>query len=100
MSGTHDHDQGCGCGCGCGAGPAAQPELEDRWRRAPDDEMVCPCRGVSKSQVAAAVAAGAYTLPLVKVMTGAGRGNRCAELHSDGRSCEADLEALIRIYGI
>lgn len=93
---SHEHDQkACGCGCGGHASPA--PSGRD-WAAASDSQIVCPCLGLSKSAIRAAIAAGAFTLPLLKIMTGAGRGRDCAHKHPLGRSCEADLAELLRLY--
>jgi hypothetical protein len=54
---------------------------------------------VTKKVLVDAIQMGAYTLPLVKTMTGAGRVRRCDENNPSGRSCEADLAELIRLYG-
>lgn len=94
MSGEHDQHGSCGCGCGCGETPIVDNELAQRWRQAPDDEAVCPCAGVDKGAVKAAIAAGAYTAPLVKVMTGVGREVGCRQR----RQCQADLEVLVALY--
>lgn len=68
------------------------------WREAPGDAVACPCQGVTKAQVVSAIEAGAYTLPLLKTMTGAGRGSDCKRLHPSGVSCEGDLQALLELY--
>lgn len=65
-----------------------------RWREAPDSQMVCPCAGVDKAAVKAAIAQGAFTAPLVKAMTGVGRDFGCGQR----RECEADLEILVALY--
>lgn len=95
MALSHDHEHQ-GCGCGCGGGDFGQPMRD--WATAGPDEMVCPCRGLDKAAVQGAIAAGAYTVALVKIMTGAGRGRDCERKHPLGRSCLADLEALVRLY--
>lgn len=94
---AHDHHPGQACGCGCG-GQGQAPAAGRDWASAPGGEMVCPCLGLSKADICAAIGAGAFTLPLLKVMTGAGRGRDCARLHPQGRSCEADLAELLRLY--
>ncbi|MFZ5587911.1 MAG: (2Fe-2S)-binding protein [Thermodesulfobacteriota bacterium] len=93
MSGEHQHQ---GCGCGCGGGSAGEPARD--WSAAGPETLVCPCLGLDKAAVREAIAAGAYTVALVKAMTGAGRGRDCAHKHPQGRSCLADLEALVRLY--
>ena len=93
MSAGHGHGHhGCGCG-GSGAGPASRD-----WRAAGPEETVCPCRGLTKAALLEAIANGAHTLALLKILTGAGRGRDCQKLHLQGRSCEADLAELIRVY--
>ncbi len=96
----HDMDTKNTCGCGCGQhGGAGQTAYDGPdWASLPDHTLVCPCRGVSKAQVKEAIRLGAYTVPLLGAMTGAGRGNECAQKHPQGRSCQADLAELIRIY--
>ncbi|MCB2188193.1 MAG: (2Fe-2S)-binding protein [Deltaproteobacteria bacterium] len=95
MSGDHE---GCGCGCGGHEAPV-RPGFSGRdWRAAADDEVVCPCRGITKAQVVEAIASGAFTLPLLKISTGAGRGKDCRTRHPRGRSCELDLEDLLAVY--
>ncbi|MBU2468877.1 MAG: (2Fe-2S)-binding protein [Proteobacteria bacterium] len=89
-----EHEGHGGCGCGCGGAPALDNELARRWRDAPDDEAVCPCAGVDKGAVKAAIAAGAYTAPLVKAMTGVGREAGCRQR----RECQADLGVLVALY--
>ena len=95
MSTGHEHGhQGCGCGCGgTGGGPASRD-----WRAAGAEEVVCPCRGLTKAALVEAIDGGAHTLALLKVLTGAGRGRDCRRLHPQGRSCEADLAQLIQIH--
>ncbi len=94
MSLEHEDQGGCGCGCGCGETPILDNELTRRWREAPDSEMVCPCAGVDKGAVKAAIAAGAFTAPLVKVMTGVGREAECRQR----KQCAGDLEVLVALY--
>lgn len=96
MSRPHQHN----CGCGCGQhGPAEDgPPPSRDWAQAADDELVCYCQTVSKGSLKEAIRQGAYTLPLLKAMTGAGRGRQCKQRHPLGRGCEADLEELIRLY--
>jgi NAD(P)H-nitrite reductase large subunit len=94
MSQDHDHQS---CSCGCGGHTRPSPAGRD-WSQAGAGEIVCPCLGLSKAAILAAIQAGAFTLPLLKVMTGAGRGRDCARFNPLGRSCEADLAELLRLY--
>ncbi len=87
-----------GCGCGCGGQAPAGLDLGIDWARAPESEVVCACAGVSKARIREAIAQGAYTLPLVKILTGAGQDDACREKNPRGRSCHADILELIRIY--
>jgi NAD(P)H-nitrite reductase large subunit len=73
-------------------------ELGIDWARAPEEELVCPCAGVSKARIREAIAQGAYTLALVKILTGAGREDACRRKNPRGRSCHPDILELIRIY--
>ncbi|MFH1033773.1 MAG: hypothetical protein V1806_04640 [Pseudomonadota bacterium] len=93
---AHDHDQQA-CGCGCGGHSSPGPAGRD-WASAAPGEMVCPRRGLDKAAIVAAIEAGAFTMPLLKVMTGAGRGTDCQHVNPLGRSCEADLAQLLRLY--
>jgi len=92
----HDHDHQS-CGCGCGGHQAPGPAGRD-WAAAGEGEVVCPCQDLSKGDILGAIQAGAFTLPLLKVMTGAGRGTDCVRPHPLGRSCQADLAELLRLY--
>lgn len=94
MSGDHGHS--CGCGCGGHGGPSG-PATRD-WKAAPDSEIVCHCHGLTKGDILAAIEQGAFTLPLVKTMTGAGRGGDCKAKHPAGVSCEVDIDHLLGIY--
>ena len=100
----HDHDaqHDCSCGCGCGGDPPAPgpDQLGIDWAQAPDQELVCPCAGVSKGQVLEAMAQGANTLALLKIMTGAGRAREreCQQKSPRQRSCQGDLLALLALY--
>ena len=94
MSHSHLEDESCGCGCGCGDAGLVNPAEMQRWREAPDSEMVCACAGVDKAAVRRAIEQGAFSAPLVKAMTGAGRERGCKER----RHCEADVETLVALY--
>ncbi len=91
-------NQGCGCGCGCGEEASLPVSRLPDWASAPDDALVCHCGKVDKAAIKNAVQMGAYTIPLVKIMTGACRGNDCETLNPLGRSCAADIQELIRLY--
>lgn len=91
------HEQGHG-GCGCGGHDAPGPASRD-WRAAGAEEMVCFCRGLTKGALVEAIQGGAHTLALLKVLTGAGRERDCQRLNPAGRSCQADLAALVDLYG-
>jgi NAD(P)H-nitrite reductase large subunit len=93
----HGHG-GCGCGCGSHGGQFLKMDLGLDWAAAPDDEIVCGCAGVDKAAVVKAIEMGAYTLPLIKTLTGAGRGSDCEQTNPRGRCCRPDIEELIRIY--
>ena len=93
------HKQSCGCGCGRHDGDHSLRVAPTRdWTQASDEETVCYCQTIAKGALVEAIRQGAYTLPLLKTMTGAGRGRQCKQRHPDERGCEADLEELIRLY--
>ena len=90
--------QSCGCGCGCGEESAAGPEGLPDWAAASDHELVCHCGQVSKGAIKEAISMGAYTLPLIKTLTGACRGRDCESLNPRGRCCAVDIQEMIRLY--
>lgn len=98
---NYEHDQdSCGCGCGCGETPAAvDPELGAFWKDAPATEIVCYCGQVSKGSLVEAIQRGAYTLPVIKIMTGACKGKDCETLNPRSRCCAKDIQQLIALYG-
>ncbi len=59
------------------------------------DPMVCYCGRVTRSQIIAAIRAGAKTLKEIQKVTGAGVGNRCRELNPKGVCCIPDIVAII-----
>lgn len=88
------------CSCGCGGHDDIAPTngIMPDWKKASDEEVVCHCCKVSKGQIRQAIEMGAYTIPLVKVATGACRGKDCERTNPLGRNCAADIQELIRIY--
>jgi NAD(P)H-nitrite reductase large subunit len=90
------HQDGeCGCGCGCGGGSSADEALLSEWREAPDDRLVCHCAKVDKNTIVGVIRSGAFTAPLVKIITGIGRGRPCPRKHH----CLEILDVLLKIYG-
>ncbi len=90
------HDKGCGCGCGVATVPLEAVEVD--WASMPDVAIVCGCAQVDKKTIIEAIGKGAYTLPLLKIMTGAGQGSDCEQTNPRRRPCQADLQALLEIY--
>lgn len=89
----------CGCGCGCEETTGrSDPALKDYWQRAADDELVCYCGQVSKGVIVRAIMLGAYTIPVIKVMTGACSGRDCQTLNPRGRCCAEDIKCLIELH--
>lgn len=84
-------------GCGCGGHGSSWLDDEElvRWDGADDDELVCHCAEVTKAVVVKAIRDGAYTLPLLKVLTGLGRGSPCPNNHQ----CLTHLQPLLKLYG-
>jgi hypothetical protein len=96
---NHSHDGcSCGCGCDCAADDVVFPDDMPDWADLPGSTVLCPCVGVTKDNVIKAISQGADTLPLLKVMTGAGRETKCRDKNPLGRSCELDLLKMIAIY--
>lgn len=90
------HQDGeCGCGCGCGSSSSYEEEALQEWKDAPDDRIVCHCAEVSKGKIVETIRNGAYTAPLVKVLTGLGRGRPCP----NDNGCVTTLNILLKLYG-
>ncbi|RJX29517.1 MAG: hypothetical protein C4525_14410 [Desulfarculus sp.] len=90
--------EGCECGCGCEEIAGGDPALREYWRQAPDQELVCFCGQVSKGQIVRAIMLGAYTIPVIKIMTGACQGRDCQTKNPRGRCCDADVKCLIELH--
>lgn len=93
---NHPHDHGQGCGCGQ---HHAEAISRDDWAGEPDETIVCHCLGLTKADIVAAIERGAFTVALVKTMTGAGRGRQCKSRHPLGVSCEGDIASLVKAFG-
>ncbi len=94
----HQEEGGsCGCGCGCGDGSAKLPNSKRLkfWEEAADDTIVCECARVDKRTIVEAIRNGAFTAPLIKVLTGIGRGTSC----TTGHECLHHLTYLLQLYG-
>jgi NAD(P)H-nitrite reductase large subunit len=88
------HD-GCGCGCGNHGGGQDHPDKPRQWESVPDDEIICHCSKITKKVLVDAIRNGAYTVPLLKVLTGIGRTKPCPNNHE----CVRDAMELVQIYG-
>lgn len=64
-------------------------------RKAPLDETVCWCSGVSKRTILDAVSRGGRTLDDIRRMTGACTVGRCRELSPRGRCCSVEIRLLL-----
>ena len=51
------------------------------------------------TDIVRAIAAGADTFEMICDATGAGKGNKCAELNPRGRCCHGDIRELLAAYG-
>lgn len=91
--------KGCECGCGGEKTAGGDPALKDYWRRAAGDELVCYCGQVTKAEILGAIEKGAYTLPIIKILTGAGQGSDGETKNPRGRCCATDIKHLIELYG-
>lgn len=69
------------------------------WKLAPDDTIVCYCKNVDKQTTVSAIKSGASSMEKIKQTTNACTGNRCKQLHPEGRCCHRDIAALLDIYG-
>ena len=68
------------------------------WKSAPDEEIVCFCRRVTKGQVLAAIAVGAGTLKDVMERTGAGKGRDCAVKNPRMVCCHMDIRRILDLF--
>lgn len=92
----HHHDD---CGCGCGSGghgdDSTQAETPKQWEAVADEEIICHCSNISKKTIVNAIRNGAYTVPLLKILTGIGRTRPCPNDHH----CVIDAMELVKVYG-
>ena len=63
-----------------------------------NQELICYCDHVTKSQIISAMEQGAKTLADIKRMTGACTSCKCAELNPSGKCCAQDIAAVMREY--
>ncbi len=68
------------------------------WRSAPDGDIVCYCKGVSKASIVTAIESGNNSLDMIRKSTDACTGGNCKELNPSGKCCSPDIIELINIY--
>ena len=68
------------------------------WKSAPDGEIVCYCRRVTKGQVLQAITVGAGTLKDVMEKTGAGKGRDCAVKNPRKVCCNTDIRRILDLF--
>lgn len=89
-----------GCECGCSeSGTSLDPKLGSFWQRAFEDQTVCYCGQVTKAEILGAIEKGAYTPPMIKILTGAGQGGDGETKNPRSRCCATDIKHLIETYG-
>jgi NAD(P)H-nitrite reductase large subunit len=88
------HDD-CGCGCGGHGDDTAHPHEPRQWEAIDDEEIICHCSKISKKTLVDAIRNGAYTIPLLKILTGIGRTKSCPNNHE----CVHDAMELVQVYG-
>ena len=69
------------------------------WLQAPNDQMVCYCKGIDKATIVAAINKGNLSLSRIKESTSACTGTTCATSNPSGKCCSIDIYELIRLYG-
>lgn len=67
------------------------------WNTAPDSEIVCYCRNVTKGEILAALRdiEGCNKLDCIMRKTGAGTGSECETKNPRGRCCHMDIQKII-----
>ncbi len=68
------------------------------WKFAPETEIVCYCRTVSKGAILEAIGQGARSLKEVMEKTGAGKGRDCALLNPRKTCCHVDILRILELY--
>lgn len=61
-----------------------------------NDEIICYCMNVRRSQIVKAIEDGAKSLKDIQHMTKACTGNRCKELNPKGKCCNKDIYAILK----
>jgi NAD(P)H-nitrite reductase large subunit len=62
------------------------------------DNLICYCKGISKSIIEEAINRGAKTLEEIQDQTRACTGNQCAEKNPSGKCCSGDIYKLLNSY--
>ncbi len=68
------------------------------WKSAPESEIVCYCRNVTKGQVLKAIEEGAANLREVMDRTNAGKGRDCAIKNPRKTCCHMDIRRILDLY--
>jgi len=66
--------------------------------KAPDSEIVCYCKKVSKGEIIKAIKNGAKDLDDIQKITSANTGNQCKTMNPKGRCCAGDIKILLDMY--
>jgi len=66
--------------------------------KAPDNEIVCYCKKVSKGKIIKAIKNGAKDLENIQQMTSANTGNQCKTMNPKGKCCAGDIKAILNLY--
>jgi NAD(P)H-nitrite reductase large subunit len=66
--------------------------------KAPDNEIVCYCKKVSKGKIIKAIKRGAKDLEAIQEMTSANTGNKCKIMNPKGQCCAGDIKILLNLY--
>lgn len=82
------------CGKPSQKGQKASPDLRD----APDNEIVCYCKKVTKGKIIEAIRKGAKDLKAIQKMTSANTGDKCKIMNPKGRCCAVDIKAILGLY--
>ncbi len=64
------------------------------------DEIICYCKGVSRTEIVKAIEKGAKSVKDIQRMTNACTGNKCKELNPKGRCCLGDIIQILKEFNI
>lgn len=72
--------------------------LEQLWRDAPAEHLVCTATGATKNMVLTAIMDGAHDFEAVRKAVPLCPNNECAKVNPSKRGCRENVETLLSIY--